>query len=64
MTKPTSYYERAGFGVRVHRDDEGMAAGFASIDFDGQSVVDLDALPDTDPAANRTGWFLVASADT
>lgn len=55
-----AFYERAGFGVRIYRDDAGETGdGFAFVDFDGQSVFDLDAAPTMDPAANRAGCYLV-----
>ena len=55
-----AFYERAGFGVRVYRDEHGDGGeGFAFVDFDGQSVFDLDAAPGLDPPANRAGCYLI-----
>ena len=61
-----AFYERAGFGVRLYRDEHGDGGGgFAFVDFDGQSVFDLDAVEDFDPAANRAGCYLITDeADT
>lgn len=61
-----AFYERAGFSVRVYRDEHGEGGeGFAFVDFEGQSVFDLDAAPDLDPAANRAGCHLITTeADT
>lgn len=59
IAEAVAFYERAGFGVRVYDDDDGGEAGFAFVDFDGQSVFDLDAAADFDPAANRAGCYLV-----
>lgn len=54
------FYERAGFGIRVYRDDNGdEGEGFAFVDVDGQSVFDLDAAPEMDPSANRAGCYVV-----
>lgn len=60
MGDAVGFYERAGFGVRVYTDDNGEPGdGFAFVDFDGQSVFDLDAAADMDPAANRAGCYLI-----
>jgi uncharacterized glyoxalase superfamily protein PhnB len=62
MTDAVSFYERAGFGVRLYRDDHGEPGeGFAFVDVDGQSVFDLDAASDMDPAANRAGCYLISN---
>jgi len=60
IAEAVSFYERAGFGVRIYRDehDDG-GEGFAFVDFDGQSVFDLDAAPDLDITANRAGCYLI-----
>ena len=53
------FYERAGFGVRVYKEDEDDPGdGFAFVNYDGQSVFDLDVV-DTDPARNRAGCYLI-----
>jgi uncharacterized glyoxalase superfamily protein PhnB len=62
MTEAVAFYERAGFGVRLYRDDNGEPGeGFAFVDVDGQSVFDLDGAPDMDPAANRAGCYLTSN---
>jgi uncharacterized glyoxalase superfamily protein PhnB len=62
MTVSVSFYERAGFGVRVYVDENGAGGdGFAFVDFEGQSVFDLDAAPDMDPKANRAGCYLITN---
>jgi uncharacterized glyoxalase superfamily protein PhnB len=55
-----AFYERAGFGVRIYRDEHGESGeGFAFVDFDGQSVFDLDGIPNMDVAANHAGCYLI-----
>ena len=62
MAKATVFYERAGFGVRHYRADDGdPGEGFAFVDYDGQSVFDLDAIADLDTAANRAACYLIAN---
>ena len=62
IAEAAAFYERAGFSVRVYTDDNGNTGeGFAFVDYDGQSVFDLDANADMDPAANRAGCYLIAS---
>ena len=54
------FYESAGFGVRIYSEGAGGTGdGFAFVDFDGQSVFDLDGIPDLDPATNHAGCYLV-----
>lgn len=53
------FYERAGFGVRVYNDDmDTPNEGFAFVDYDGQSVFDLDVV-DIDPERNGAGCYLI-----
>lgn len=59
IVEAVAFYERAGFGVRIYQDEQGNDDGFAFVDFDGQSVFDLDAATDFDPAANRAGCYLI-----
>ena len=60
IAKAVTFYEQAGFGVRVYTDGNGDGGdGFAFVDFDGQSVFDLDAAADFDPKANRAGCYLI-----
>ena len=45
-----------------YNDDNGEpGGGFAFVDFDGQSVFDLDAADDLDPSRNRAGCYLIAN---
>jgi uncharacterized glyoxalase superfamily protein PhnB len=60
LPEAVAFYERAGFGVRIYTDDSGDGGdGFAFVDYDGQSVFDLDAALDMNPTANRAGCYLV-----
>jgi uncharacterized glyoxalase superfamily protein PhnB len=60
IAEAVMFYEKAGFGVRVHMDENGDGGdGFAFVDFDGQSVFDLDAAVDFDANANRAGCYLI-----
>jgi uncharacterized glyoxalase superfamily protein PhnB len=60
LTEAVGFYEQAGFGVRIYRDERGETGdGFAFVDFDGQSVFDLDAVSDMDPATNRSACYLI-----
>ena len=59
MPEAVAFYERAGFGVRMYTDDQDEDGGFAFVDYDGQSVFDLDAVPDMDRGANRAGCYLI-----
>jgi uncharacterized glyoxalase superfamily protein PhnB len=53
------FYETAGFGVRVYEEDEREPGeGFAFVDFDGQSVFDLD-VTEIDPTRNGAGCYLI-----
>ena len=59
LREATAFYERAGFGVRVYKeDDNDPGDGFAFVSYDDQSVFDLDVV-DIDPPANRAGCYLV-----
>jgi uncharacterized glyoxalase superfamily protein PhnB len=59
LGEAVAFYERAGFGVRVYEeDDQDPGEGFAFVDFDGQSVFDLD-VTDLDPARNGAGCYLI-----
>jgi uncharacterized glyoxalase superfamily protein PhnB len=53
MTAATRFYEAAGFTVE-HYDD-----GFAFVHLNDQSVFDLDLKPDTDPATNGAGCYMI-----
>jgi catechol 2,3-dioxygenase-like lactoylglutathione lyase family enzyme len=53
------FYERAGFAVRVYEDDlDTPGAGFAFVEYDGQSVFDFDVV-DIDPERNGAGCYLI-----
>jgi catechol 2,3-dioxygenase-like lactoylglutathione lyase family enzyme len=59
LAPAVAFYERAGFGVRVYKEnDNDPGVGFAFVDYDGQSVFDLDVVP-TDPASNGAGCYLI-----
>jgi uncharacterized glyoxalase superfamily protein PhnB len=67
MAGAVAFYEQAGFGVRIYHDGEDSDAGdsdagdgFAFVDLDGQSVFDLDGVPEMDPTENRAGCYLIA----
>jgi catechol 2,3-dioxygenase-like lactoylglutathione lyase family enzyme len=56
-----AFYERAGFGVRLYADETGDGGdGFAFVDYDGASVLDLDAVVGMVPSENRAGCYLIA----
>ena len=59
-----AFYERAGFGVRVYDDElDTPGAGFAFVEYDGQSVFDLDVV-DIDLRSGEvqgTIWFALFS---
>jgi catechol 2,3-dioxygenase-like lactoylglutathione lyase family enzyme len=58
LAEAIDFYERAGFGVRVYKEDEDDPGdGFAFVDYAGQSVFDLDVV-DIDPAKNGAGCYL------
>jgi catechol 2,3-dioxygenase-like lactoylglutathione lyase family enzyme len=58
MAAAVSFYEGAGFGVRRYVDEDDQPGDFAFVDYDGQSVFDLDTA-DIDPARNGAGCYLV-----
>lgn len=61
MAKAVVFYERAGFGVRTYIDDNGEPGeGFAFVDFDGQSVFDLDAAPELDRTRTGASCYLIS----
>ncbi len=57
MAEAVTFYERAGFGVRVWTEADGTPGGYAFVDFDGQSVFDLGLEP-IDPDRNGAGCYL------
>lgn len=62
MADAVAFYERAGFGVRIYTDDNGEGGeGFAFVDYNGQSVFDLDGAADMDPTTNRAGCYLITN---
>lgn len=61
LREAVTFYERAGFGVRVYSDGTYAEPGFAFVDYDGESVFDLDAVGDLDPATNHAGCYLIVS---
>lgn len=54
MDEAIEFYERAGFGVRRYED-----GGFAFVSLEDESVFDLDIYPDTEPATNSAGCYLI-----
>jgi hydroxymethylpyrimidine/phosphomethylpyrimidine kinase len=59
MADSIEFYERAGFGVRLYREDEDdPGEGFAFVEYDGVSVFDLDFIA-IDPDRNGAGCYLV-----
>jgi catechol 2,3-dioxygenase-like lactoylglutathione lyase family enzyme len=59
LAEAVRFYERAGFGVRIYKEnDDDPGGGFAFVEFDGQSVFDLDVV-DIDPERNRAGCYLI-----
>jgi uncharacterized glyoxalase superfamily protein PhnB len=53
MHESTRSYEAAGFGVGLYDD------GFAFVQFDDQSVFDLDLIEHIDPATNGAGCYII-----
>jgi uncharacterized glyoxalase superfamily protein PhnB len=53
MAAATRFYETAGFEVERYDD------GFAFVHLDDQSAFDLDLKPDTDPATNGAGCYII-----
>jgi predicted enzyme related to lactoylglutathione lyase len=60
LAETVAFYERAGFGVRIDKDENGNLSDFAFVDFDGQSVFDLDVAA-IDPKRNGAGCYLIVS---
>ena len=60
LAEAVAFYERAGFGVRIYKDENGSPGDFAFVDFDGQSVFDLDVVA-IDPKRNGAGCYLIVS---
>lgn len=59
MRQAVDFYERAGFGVRVYRDDNDDAGeGYAFVDVDDRSVFDVDAVT-MDAEHNHAGCYLI-----
>jgi uncharacterized glyoxalase superfamily protein PhnB len=61
VRKAAAFYEAAGFGVRIYEGDGAREPGFAFVDFDGQSVFDLDLASHIDPARNGGGCYIVTN---
>src|SRR5438876_12060479 len=58
LAEAVAFYESAGFGVRIYKDKNGGPGDFAFVDFDGQSVFDLDVVA-IDPTRNGAGCYLI-----
>ena len=60
LGQAVEFYERAGFDVRIYPEDaDEPGAGFAFVEYDGQSTFDLDVIPTIDPERNGAGCYLV-----
>jgi uncharacterized glyoxalase superfamily protein PhnB len=55
MAGSASFYERAGFAVRVYEP----GGGYAFVQLAGESVFDLTATENLDPATNGAGCYMV-----
>lgn len=53
MDAAVSFCQTAGFTVDQYDD------GFAFAQLDGESVFDLDLIPDLDPAVNHAGCYII-----
>ena len=53
MVEAVTFYEAAGLDVRSYDD------GFAFVHLDGQSVFDLDLIPDLDRWKNHAGCYVI-----
>jgi uncharacterized glyoxalase superfamily protein PhnB len=60
MDDAIAFYERAGFSVRRYVDETGSPGDFAFVEYDEQSVFDLDVV-DIDPARNGAACYLVVN---
>jgi uncharacterized glyoxalase superfamily protein PhnB len=60
IRKAVEFYKVAGFGTRVWKDGASEEPGFAFVDFEGQSVFDLDHVPGMDPGTNGAGCYIIA----
>lgn len=58
MNDAIAFYEHAGFSVRRYVDETGSPGDFAFVEYDEQSVFDLDVV-DIDPARNGAACYLV-----
>jgi uncharacterized glyoxalase superfamily protein PhnB len=54
LTDARAFFETAGFGVRVYE-----GGGFAFCELEGQSVFDLDEIPDLAVEANHAGCYII-----
>jgi predicted enzyme related to lactoylglutathione lyase len=59
MRKASEFYKAAGFGVRTYEDRKLGEPGYAFVDFEGQSVFDLDLVPHINPTTNGAGCYIV-----
>jgi uncharacterized glyoxalase superfamily protein PhnB len=59
LRQAIDFYERAGFGVRVYKeDDDDPGDGFAFVSYEDRSVFDLDAVG-IDLSQNHAGCYLI-----
>jgi uncharacterized glyoxalase superfamily protein PhnB len=59
IRKAIEFYKAAGFGTRIYGDGQSGEPGFAFVDFEGQSVFDLDVVPHIDPRTNGAGCYII-----
>jgi hydroxymethylpyrimidine/phosphomethylpyrimidine kinase len=55
MSAAEAFYQRAGFAVRVYEP----GGGYAFVQYEGDSVFDLDQVDDFDPAKNGAGCYVI-----
>jgi uncharacterized glyoxalase superfamily protein PhnB len=54
LHEAVEFYDRAGFNVGLYND-----GGFAFVNYDDESVFDLDPGDRVDPATNRAGCYII-----
>jgi uncharacterized glyoxalase superfamily protein PhnB len=55
MPAAEAFYQRSGFAVRVYEP----GGGYAFVQYEGDSVFDLDQVDDFDPAKNGAGCYVI-----
>jgi uncharacterized glyoxalase superfamily protein PhnB len=59
MQRAIEFYKAAGFGVRIYNGGQSAEPDFAFVNFEGQSMFDLDLVPHMDPATNGAGCYII-----